>query len=748
MTKLINKLLYFANGIAEQVSLVDPEALLKVTAIQTKSIEATDGTQVAKLDKAGLSLTDAAGADLQTLNQAVLKALIVLQGIDSSRAATYAQLQTEINARTLRDGQLTTGINDEVGRASQAEADLRGLIGQESLDRAAADQAIRSDFAQVDTNIRADFAAADLLLSGAIEQETTDRGTQYGIIHQAVLDIAAQAIAAEGVIQGNINTISGRMTTDETALGTANQALTNEIAARGLQYTEIHDAIGAETTRATGVEAGLQNAIDTLPSKLEWQDSVNSAVAYASLPASPAEGARYLVVSGLHVNAIAQWHTSAYVFTTPTVGMFVTVDDQNDSIKYYNGSAWVAKVWENYAAGAGLNLTSNTMKVADLGVIEAMLADGAVTGSKIADSAVDNVTIEKAMGVGAPVLMISNTVIELDLPVFEQFYQGSVVRGYASQSFTVASPASISEIQFSLLRDVTAFTDGSIRVSLYEGGVDDTPTGSVLGYAEILATSLTRTRTWRSFAFNSPIAVTARKYCAVISKVNVSNPSSPNSVVLKAGLSYTINQISGGRQGESPNGTAWTFQNGTTADCAIKVYAAGASPLQLAVKNSGVTAAKLAAGAITDVKVSATAAIQMSKIAGLTAAIANAQSSSTTIVVPSSQGLASPGDIMFQGASNASQAVAGSITTCRALLGAQKVQISNSDSILIVGKIVVNPEAGVTLAVGDIVYLSSVFLGKVTNVAPTALNSCVVEVGVMVSSTEMLIKPSFKYKIV
>ena len=173
-------------------------------------------------------------------------------------------------------------------------------------------------------------------------------------------------------------------------------------------------------------------------------------------------------------------------------------------------------------------------------------------------------------------LILSNTVHEFDQPMFAQFYEGSVTRGYLCQSFTLASPTSITEVQFSLeSTGDSPFTAGSIRVSLYEGGADDKPTGSVLGYAEIPATSLNGAAAFRPFTFSSPIAVTARKYCAVLSKHNIPNPPS-DSVRVSVGASFSVDQISGGKQAESGDGTSWSFSNGDIADLMMKVYASAA----------------------------------------------------------------------------------------------------------------------------------------------------------------------------
>ena len=127
---------------------------------------------------------------------------------------------------------------------------------------------------------------------------------------------------------------------------------------------------------------------------LEWQDSVLDKDLTAP-PGGPAVGDRYLLgtdpTAGLTTGAwagqdgnIAEWDGSAWVFTTPTTGTFVSADDENTVLYYYNGAMWDAKAFESTTASTGLvkvgndvqlaDQTSNTIDVSS-GVIE-VVADG------------------------------------------------------------------------------------------------------------------------------------------------------------------------------------------------------------------------------------------------------------------------------------------------------------------------------------------------------------------------------------
>ena len=125
----------------------------------------------------------------------------------------------------------------------------------------------------------------------------------------------------------------------------------------------------------------LQAGIIAAPSKLEWQNSVKSIV--ASLPGGPAVGDRYLLNDGAHINKIAEYFATGWVYSVPGVdfgsGTFVGVDAVAEGVYFWGydvnqgNFAWVAKAWENPVFSDGLTLGG-----AAPGVLKVLAADKSI----------------------------------------------------------------------------------------------------------------------------------------------------------------------------------------------------------------------------------------------------------------------------------------------------------------------------------------------------------------------------------
>jgi hypothetical protein len=102
----------------------------------------------------------------------------------------------------------------------------------------------------------------------------------------------------------------------------------------------------------------------------EWQDSCLT-VTLDSAGLTPTQGARYLITGGValndftgHEEDIAEWDGTAWIFTTPSTGTIVSVDDATNGLYYFGGTTWEYKLFgSTFTAGAGINITTGKIQV-------------------------------------------------------------------------------------------------------------------------------------------------------------------------------------------------------------------------------------------------------------------------------------------------------------------------------------------------------------------------------------------------
>jgi hypothetical protein len=144
--------------------------------------------------------------------------------------------------------------------------------------------------------------------------------------------------------------------------------------------------------------SSLNSAINTLSSTIsnfEWQPSVLDIELDSDNISSPSTGDRYLINgTGLNDfagqdNKIAEWNGSSWDFTTPTTGMFVSVDDESDRLYNYGGSSWSVKYFEVTTASTGLTKVGFDVRLDD-----AVASNGIQVSSGAISAVVDDSTIE------------------------------------------------------------------------------------------------------------------------------------------------------------------------------------------------------------------------------------------------------------------------------------------------------------------------------------------------------------------
>jgi hypothetical protein len=173
---------------------------------------------------------------------------------------------------------------------------------------------------------------------------------------------AGLTIKAGVIVDADVNA-SAAITLSKLAATTASRALVSD----GSGFVSPSSVTSTELGYVSGVTSSIQTQIDNVTSTIqnfEWQESVINKDLTAP-PGSESAGDRYLIgvdtgassATGLwatHDGEIAEWNGSSWVFTTPTVGMYVAADDESNSIYLFGGTTWAEKAFEQTTASTGL----------------------------------------------------------------------------------------------------------------------------------------------------------------------------------------------------------------------------------------------------------------------------------------------------------------------------------------------------------------------------------------------------------
>lgn len=151
------------------------------------------------------------------------------------------------------------------------------------------------------------------------------------------------------------------------------------------------------------IKAALQaaetyaEATRALVGSLEWQNSVLDRFdPTGGLPGSPTVGDRYLATAtanGFVENNIYEWDGAQWVETVPTVGTFISADDEPNTLYLFNGTSWDAKAFENTTASTGLVKIGN-----DIQLDASSAGNGLTFTTGVLSVNVDDVTIELSGG--------------------------------------------------------------------------------------------------------------------------------------------------------------------------------------------------------------------------------------------------------------------------------------------------------------------------------------------------------------
>lgn len=153
-----------------------------------------------------------------------------------------------------------------------------------------------------------------------------------------------------------------------------------------------------------GTDAANKDYVLSVSGGQEWLDSVLDKD-ITSPPGSPSTGDRYLigldesasVADGAwtgHDGDVATWNGSAWVFTEPTVGMFVAADDETDRIYLFGGTTWTYKQFEATTASGFLDKTGVDITLKNLANGNIIVGNGSGVATSVTPTG--DVTISNA----------------------------------------------------------------------------------------------------------------------------------------------------------------------------------------------------------------------------------------------------------------------------------------------------------------------------------------------------------------
>lgn len=255
------------------------------------------------------------------------------------------------------------------------------------------------------------------------------------------------------------------------------------------------------TASGDAVNYSQLSALSSIIQNFEWQPSALSIELDSANITSPTTGDRYLIAgTGLndfdgHDNEIAEWDGAAWVFTSPSVGMFISVDDESDRLYNYGGTSWDAKYFEattastgltkvgfdirldSSSAGSGLGFSSgvlsvnvdgstleintDTLRVKDAGITLAKLASNSVDENKLTTS----VAGSGLSGGGGSALSVNvdNSTIEISADTL-QVKDGGITNAKVASGIDAVKIAdgSVSNTEFQYLDGVSSGIQGQL----------------------------------------------------------------------------------------------------------------------------------------------------------------------------------------------------------------------------------------------------------------------------------------------
>jgi len=213
------------------------------------------------------------------------------------------------------------------------------------------------------------------------------------------------AFQAAGITTGTVRTITmpdtdvdlGDIATNSTDIGNLQSALGSSGADMGSYTGNVLSASGS-------AKANLQELADyaentrSIINNFEWygQSAIDYITDNTLAPPTEVSGDVYVLAhdggapnanwDGASAGDIVEFDGSSWIATTPTTGMFISVDDESSSLRQWGGSSWDQKYFESTTASTGLTKVGFDIRLADATAANGIaISSGAVSISLASD---------------------------------------------------------------------------------------------------------------------------------------------------------------------------------------------------------------------------------------------------------------------------------------------------------------------------------------------------------------------------
>jgi len=188
----------------------------------------------------------------------------------------------------------------------------------------------------------------------------------------------------------------------------------------------------------------------SLINNFEWLNSAKDYIAdNTQAPPTEVSGDRYILShdggsphadwDGASAGDVVEFDGSSWNATTPSLGTFISADDEADVLYYWGGSSWASKAFESTTASTGLTKSSFDIQLADAAAANGIQVSSGAISAVVDDSSIEiNGSNQIAIKTGG----VSNAEVAADAAIVES----KLSLDYSTSSLNTAVSNAQSEI--------------------------------------------------------------------------------------------------------------------------------------------------------------------------------------------------------------------------------------------------------------------------------------------------------------